>query len=340
MAAPSRPPPPVVGKVTHHSVELYWIEALESLKGEMQKGDGRVRAVLQEQDQNGAWNNCYTGYAKRHVMDNLEPLTQYRYRLQLKNNHGGSEMSPMVAVSTTKEPLTGDHLHRAVNLRTLDQLENILDTGDVVIDVPDKYGNCPLMNAASKGYIDVMDVLIARGADVNWKNDSGKTALMMACYTGKLESVERLRQAGASYDITDKAGCAAIHSAIDGKNSELIEWILDDGADVNTKELSTKWTPLLRCASVNGNVNVASTLIKQGAELDIKDADGKTALMIAVVNGHQPLVELLLSKNADVQAKNEFGKTVIEMAHSMDRQLIIRTMNEHMTRHGLKGTAK
>lgn len=55
---------------------------------------------------------------------------------------------------------------------------------------------------------------------------------------------------------------------------------------------------------MNGNRNVALTLLVCGAEVNIQDKDGKTALMVAIINGHQDLVELLLQKNADITVKN------------------------------------
>ena len=57
---PKRPPPPVVGKVTHHNIELYWDEALGMENESKKKGDGRVRVTAQEQDKSGGWGNVYT----------------------------------------------------------------------------------------------------------------------------------------------------------------------------------------------------------------------------------------------------------------------------------------
>jgi ankyrin repeat protein len=46
-------------------------------------------------------------------------------------------------------------------------------------------------------------------------------------------------------------------------------------------------------------------LLRAGADINARDRDGKTPLMIAVVNGHQPLLETLLENNADLTIKNE-----------------------------------
>ena len=57
-------------------------------------------------------------------------------------------------------------------------------------------------------------------------------------------------------------------------------------------------------AAVNGNAEVGKLLLKNDADINAIDVDGKTALMIAVINGHQLLVELLLKNDADLKVKN------------------------------------
>ena len=66
-----------------------------------------------------------------------------------------------------------------------------------------------------------------------------------------------------------------------------------------------KNTQYLVSGAVGGNHNAASLLIKSGADVNAKDKDGKTTLMLAVVNGHQDLVECLLARNADLKVNNE-----------------------------------
>ena len=50
-----------MGKVNHHSIELYWDESLDKANDvTTQKGDMRVRVTVQEQDKTGVWGNVYT----------------------------------------------------------------------------------------------------------------------------------------------------------------------------------------------------------------------------------------------------------------------------------------
>jgi ankyrin repeat protein len=59
-------------------------------------------------------------------------------------------------------------------------------------------------------------LLIEKGLDVNARNDSGKTALMLAAFHGKLNAIKELRDNGASYAIRDNSGLSTLNYAVDG----------------------------------------------------------------------------------------------------------------------------
>jgi len=333
-----RPAPPIVGKVTHHSIELYWDDSMKEAMNKINaKLSGRIKVCLQENDRNGEWGNLYTGYAKRHTVSGLDPQSEYKYRLRMSNNAGNSEWSAHVKVSTTKEPLNGEHLHRALDRQDLEMIQKIVDSGDVKIDVPNKYGFSALMQASVKGYTDIVEILLKSGADVHLQNDAGKTALMLACYAGTLDAVKMLRQYGARYTDFDRGGSAPIHWAVDGGNKRLVEWIIKDGADPNMRDLNSGWTPLIRCACVSGHRDVGLELLEAGADINAQDKDGKTTLMIAIINGHQALLEVLLKKNAKInELKNEYGKTAYDMAVSLEKRRILKVLTDHMEAKGIK----
>lgn len=164
-------------------------------------------------------------------------------------------------------------------------------------------------------------MLITHGADVNAQNESLKTPLMIAAFHGKLSMVKELRQSGATYDLRDKSGLSAVHYAVDGGHLETLEWMLYDGADVNTKDHITGWTPLLRAASINSSHEIARILIKFKADIDVFDKENKNALMIATINGNLPFVKILVENGADFSVKNNFGKSLYDLAVSMERKV-------------------
>ncbi|XP_071494843.1 fibronectin type 3 and ankyrin repeat domains 1 protein-like [Diadema setosum] len=323
MSVPRKPDPPVVGKVTHHSIELYWEKA--SKQDTVAKGDGRLRYIIQESDLTQGWGNVYTGYGTNHVFDGLEPSSQYKYRLKVMNNNGNSEFSPAVTVTTTKEPQTGEQLHKAITLtQDIQKVREILDSGEVLIDVPDKFGYTPLMAAAQRGLTDMVELLISHGADVIMQNGSGKDALMLACFAGHLKVVRQLRAQGASWDTKDLGGSTALHWAVDGGNKDVVQWAIMDGSKIDVRDSSSGWTPLMRCAAIGGNHEIGEVLLNAGANVNIKDRDHKTPLMIAALNGHQKLVQVMVEKGADPMVRTEHGMSAYEMAKSFDRKSVMK----------------
>ncbi len=164
-------------------------------------------------------------------------------------------------------------------------------------------------------------MFIQQGADVNIQNESLKTPLMIACFYGRLEFIKELRANAASYGMRDRSGMSCVHYAVDGGNPTALEYILADGADVNTRDSMNGWTPLLRGASINCSHEIANILIRYKADLDAVDKENKTALLIATINGNLPLVRLLIEHGANVNIRNSYGKSLYDLALSMDRKV-------------------
>ncbi|VDP82087.1 unnamed protein product [Echinostoma caproni] len=119
---------------------------------------------------------------------------------------------------------------------------------------------------------------------------------------GNIECMETLIESGANVDMAEQSGLTALHMATDGEQTRAIKLLVKAGANVEARDHSMGWTPLLRCAGLknNGNVDVAYELIRLGAQVDALDGDGKTALHNSIINSHQNLCRFLLEHGASL----------------------------------------
>ena len=92
-------------------------------------------------------------------------------------------------------------------------------------------------------------------------------------------------------------------------NREAVKNLLKEGADVNAKN-SDGYTALI-LASSNGRTEIVAMLLDAGANVNAKDEYNATALIKASSNGHKEIVEMLLEKGADVDAKTHNGSTAL-----------------------------
>ncbi|PNX76560.1 26S proteasome non-ATPase regulatory subunit 10-like protein, partial [Trifolium pratense] len=82
------------------------------------------------------------------------------------------------------------------------------------------------------------------GADVNIKNNGGRTALHYAASKGRMKIAEKLISHNAKINIKDKVGCTPLHRAASTGNSELCEFLIEEGADVDAVDRAGQ-TPLM-----------------------------------------------------------------------------------------------
>ena len=89
-------------------------------------------------------------------------------------------------------------LHLAVQSGLLVEVKQLVIGGHDVNQRDERYGFTPLHQAAFFGHKDIVEFLIAEGADVTAKNNAGSTSLYLANGKGHKEIVELLKQHGAT----------------------------------------------------------------------------------------------------------------------------------------------
>jgi ankyrin repeat protein len=187
------------------------------------------------------------------------------------------------------------------------------DAGEALFDVnrPDKDGLTPLMKVcgfgASEDTIDTAKSLVNAGAQGDIVSPDGKTLAHIICGFGSgQENLLRLacRQLGVSTTGRDKHQMTPLHYACGFSCGwdECIEFLLDWDADVNAVDDKLK-TPLHYAAQHFATYRrrgpkVMKMLLKAKAKLDLKDADGKTALEIALESENDEAADILRAAGA------------------------------------------
>jgi ankyrin repeat protein len=92
----------------------------------------------------------------------------------------------------------------------------------------------------------------------------------------------------------------------------VVEALLDSGAEIESKDTNGH-TPLLLAAD-EGHETVVKVLIEANAETESKDENGQTPLSLAAWKGHETIVKMLLEANADVESKDMRNQTPLYWA--------------------------
>jgi len=137
-------------------------------------------------------------------------------------------------------------------------------------------GEMPLCVAASRGRVEIVELLISNGADVTAKINAGATALH---WTKKKEIAELLLSKGSDVNAKTDTGITPLHIAAGGTNEELVKFLIAHGADVNARDINGK-TPLHR-VTISWSKEVAEILVAHGADIYAKDKQGRTFVSMA-----------------------------------------------------------
>lgn len=209
-----------------------------------------------------------------------------------------------------------------------------------------------LMVAASDASTEIAKLLIAHKAEVDAADKDQVTSLMIACERGNIELVEALLKAGAQIDRKSKYGDTALTKAIAAKNVPIVKALVGSSGKFDRKDavfsaviagnleiLQVLWTKdvpvngrgfaggTLLMLAADGDLSVLKFLIGRGADVNLKDDEGKTALMKAVESfqaANLSNVKYLIDHGADVNAVNNKGETALIIA--------VKKGDEEMTR--------
>ena len=144
----------------------------------------------------------------------------------------------------------------------------------------------------------------------------------------KLDICKLFYEAGMSVDVRDAAGTPMICIAARSGRKEIIEWLVEQGAEINAISKDRGYSPVMD-AVWKSSLDVVELLIKLGADLNIVSNDGQTALIIATGASNPRICELLVKNGADPNFKDRMGMSSLEYAILFKKQILIPIYEEY-----------
>ncbi|XP_072905352.1 protein phosphatase 1 regulatory subunit 12A-like isoform X3 [Hemitrygon akajei] len=209
--------------------------------------------------------------------------------------------------------------------------------------------------ACSSGDQDEVEKLLQRGADINYTNVDGLTALHQACIDENLSMVTFLLEHGANVNQPDNEGWTALHAAASCGFMEITEYLIKQRANVASVN-SEGELPIDIAQGEAMEKMLKEVIKKQGIDVEvarkeeeqqmIQDArqwlnrgrvedtrhpkTGASALHVAAAKGYLEVTKLLIQAGFDVNSRDNDGWTPLHAASHWGKEEVCRLLVENL----------
>jgi ankyrin repeat protein len=192
----------------------------------------------------------------------------------------------------------------------------LLTKGAYVDATKNRKGNSALRFAVSKGNVEMVKLLLEKGANVNGETVDGTSPLLLAIHYGHVEVVKVLLAYRARY------GRSVLRWAALSGHVEILKLFLEKGAIVDGKD---PW--LLNIVVRKGDVEMVRLMLDmdKGSSVDTQ-VEGEPLLHLAAKEGDVKMVRLLLDKGANIEAQDGYGLTALCKAVNLQYLEVIKLL--------------
>ncbi|HEY7376441.1 MAG TPA: ankyrin repeat domain-containing protein [Polyangia bacterium] len=239
-------------------------------------------------------------------------------------------------------PRADRDLFTAIKRGDAGEVERLLASGANanVKPVRDYDGLPPLGWASGWGSTKIVELLLARGANVNGANEHATTPLHVAAYREDPAVAAVLVHKGAAVSARNELGFTPLHKAMErlalapatraapadevAKVSSLVELLLASGAQIDAQTASGAMP--IHLAALSGQKSLVQVLLDKGAAVDARSTEGMTPLYQAARKDAAEVAQLLIARGADVNARTRSGFTPLTMAAEQGSDEVARLL--------------
>ncbi|GFR58682.1 transient receptor potential cation channel subfamily A member 1 [Elysia marginata] len=183
-------------------------------------------------------------------------------------------------------------IHIAAKCSAANAMEAIIEqalkcgyTREQILSFKDRENNLPLHAAVNGGDIKAVEVCLKAGASVKTPQDDGSTPLHFACAQGNMDMIKLMEETQPDNFMealftVDVMKMAPIHRAALFNHVAVLKYLLEHGADVDCRDVQDR-TPLLLAAG-KGCWGAVQLLISNNADVNVKDGNNRNFLHLAI----------------------------------------------------------
>lgn len=224
------------------------------------------------------------------------------------------------------------YLHTFCNKGSVESVQRLLKFG-LNVNIKNKNGDTPLHVVCNKiikqknkkyfNILNIINILIDKGAYINSKDELGRTPMHLVCITGFLDGADALLKNGANMNIMVKKNLknsfgdsdygTPFYYACSKGHSEMVNMLLEKIPTKNLNlEIMIKYCIL--SFSISNSEKIAIALLDKIEDVNFTDEENNTTLHWACVSNFKELINILLEKKANINAMNNDGQTPLYYA--------------------------
>jgi uncharacterized protein len=207
-------------------------------------------------------------------------------------------------------------LFEAIRAGDLSVVTSLLNADTTLASAKNDSGVSAVLMSVYTGKKEIRDLLLSHGAELD---------LPTAAAIGNLDRVKQIiekTQASAASFSADGFPVVAL-AAVFG-HLDVARFLAEHGGDINAPATNGSGYNALTGAVASGHTQIVEWLLKNGANSNYRYGPGYSPLLTAAANGHIEIVKLLLTHGADLHATTKDGKSALALAAERNHSAVVQ----------------